>query len=93
MRMIYDVIYPTDPFLYDVNMVKFKFITEDWSISFVVEGKFSEKLLREALNDMLPEDLDNIVKIIMETLPEDQIGENEFSAITSVVAIKRILSS
>lgn len=79
--------------MYDVHMVKFKFVTEDWSLSFVVQGKFSERLLKEALCDMSPEDVEKIISIVMETFSEDQIGENEFSEITSVATIKRILSS
>ena len=91
-QVICETIYPKDPFIYDVHMVKFKFITDEWSISFVVEGKFSERLLKDYLQDMSPEHVDNIIKVVSEAFSEEQIGENEFSAITSVVAIKRILS-
>lgn len=89
--MIHETIYPKYPFAYDVHMVKFKFVTEDWSISFVVQGKFSERLLKEALQGISTKDLSNIIDVVSEEFLEDQIGENEFSAITSVVAIKRIL--
>ncbi len=93
MRVIYETIFPKDPFAYNVRKVKFKFITEDWSLSFVVEGNFSERLLKQAILVLSPEERNKIVEIVKETFPEEHIGENEFSAITSVVAIKRILPS
>lgn len=74
-------------------MVKFKFVTDEHSLSFVIKDKFSERLLREALKDFSSDEINSIVKIVAGETGEDGVGETEFSEITSVVTIKRILSS
>lgn len=90
--MIHEVILPDDPFLFEPPMVKFKFITEDYALSFVIQDKFSEKKLREALKDIDTSQLNDIVDVVVDYYVEEQIGEAELSEISSVVAIKRILS-
>lgn len=90
--MIHIVTYPEDPLLFEFPMVKFKFITDDHSVSFVVKDKFSERLLREALPEFSPKELDSIIQVVMEEVKEAGVGETEFSEITSVATIKRVLS-
>lgn len=91
--MIHTVIHPEDPLLFEFPMVKFKFITDHHSLSFVVKGKFSEDKLREALKEISSEELDAIIQVVVRELEEENIGETQLSEITSVVTIKRILSS
>lgn len=91
--MIHIVIYPADPLLFEFPMIKFKFITDDYSIAFVVKDKFSERLLRETLVDIPSNELDSIVQVILQELEEESVGETEFSEITSVATIKRVLPS
>lgn len=89
--MEYSIIHPDDPSMFEFPMVKFKFITDNHSISFVIQDKFSESKLREQLEDISPGDLEDIIKAVKGNYSEEQIGDSEFSEITSVVKIKRLL--
>jgi hypothetical protein len=91
--MIHSVTHPVDPLLFEFPMVRFKFITDDYSLSFVVKDKFSEGKLREALKELSSQELDSIIQVVVKELEEENVGETEFSEITSVVTIRRILSS
>lgn len=91
--MEFITILPDDPMMFEHPMVKFKIITDNHSISFVVKGKFSEKLLRNELDDVPAEDMDKIIQLVSDYYTEEKIGETEFSEITSMVKIERILQS
>lgn len=91
--MEFTTILPDDPTIFEHPMVKFKIITDNHSISFVVKDKFSEDLLRNELDDVPTKDVSEIIQLVSDYYTEENIGETEFSEITSMVKIERILPS
>lgn len=93
--MDYKVISPEDPSLLPCPMLKFFIITDDATISFIIEDKFSESLLREKLTNVSvsKKDLDQIVDLVNGYYTEDEIGQTELSNVTAVAQIQRILPS
>lgn len=91
--MVHDVILPADPSIFQHPMVKFVFTSDDYLVSFVVQGKLSLQKLTASLNEISQEDLNEIIKIVLEYYAEAEIGETEFSEVTSVATIKRVLPS
>lgn len=91
--MDYKAISPENPELLPCKMMKFFIATDDITISFIVEDKFSEILLRENLKDVSKEDLDEITEIVKAYYSEDEIGQGELSKVTKVATIQRFLPS
>lgn len=89
--MEFKVIMPADPSALPVPMMKFIFTTDNEKLSFIVEDKLSLEKLNDYLGDCL--DKNEIVSVVKQHFAEEQIGETEFSKITGVVKIKRLLSS
>jgi len=82
---------PSDEEQLDFKMAKYRCVNDIYMISFVIKDKFSERMLREKLKDVDIDTVDSIVKFVLENSSEEEIGETEFSEITSVATIKRIL--
>lgn len=91
--MDYKVISPEDPSLLPCPMLKFFIVTDNAMISFIIEDKFSEDLLREELKDVAEDDLNKIVDLVNGYYTEDEIGQTELSKVTTVAQIQRILPS
>lgn len=91
--MDYKVISPEDPSLLPCPMLKFFIVTDNATISFIIEDKFSEDLLREELKDVAEDDLNKIVDLVNGYYTEDEIGQTELSKVTTVAQIQRILPS
>lgn len=91
--MDYKVISPEDPSSLPCPMLKFFIVTDDATISFIIEDKFSESLLREKLKDVSKKDLDQIVDLVTGYYTEDEVGQTELSNVTAVAQIQRILPS
>ncbi len=87
------VIFPEDPSSLPCPMVKFFCVTDDASIIFIIEDKYSELLLRESLKDLPKEDLDQIVDLVSGFYMEEQVGQTELSKVTTLAQIQRILPS
>lgn len=85
------VILPDDSGFLPYPMKKFVFISDDFQLSFIVKDKFSETRLREQL-DITQKYLDEIVEVVKSNYTEEEIGESEFSEITTMAKIERILS-
>lgn len=86
------VILPSDPSIFEHSMVKFKFVTDNYSVSFVIEGKPSREKIEDALDDLPKQEVDKMIDRVSDYFAEAQIGETEFSEIASVLKIKRLLS-
>lgn len=91
--MDYKVILPEDPSSLPCPMMKFFIITDDATISFIIEDKFSERLLRETLKDVSTEDLDQIIDLVKGYYSEAEIGQTKLSKVTTMAQIQRILPS
>jgi hypothetical protein len=91
--MDYKVIAPENPSALPCPMLKFFIVTDDAAVTFIVEDKFSEKLLREELSDLSETDLKDIVNLVEGFYSEDEIGQGALSKVTRVAQIQRILSS
>lgn len=91
--MDYKVIYPDDPSALPCMMKKFFIVTDDATVTFIIEDTFSEEMLREALSDLSEEDLVEIIKLVKTYYTEDEIGQGKLSKVTKVAQIQRILSS
>ena len=91
--MDYKVISPENPDILPCKMLKFFIITDDATVSFIVEDKFWEELFRETFKDLSKEDLDEITEFVKTYYSEDEIGQGELSKVTNVAEIQRFLSS
>lgn len=91
--MNHTVVLPTDSMIFPYPVAKFIFLTDDFSISFVVKGSPSPTKIAQALMEIPQDQVNEIINIVLEQFSEAKIGETEFSEVTSVVTIKRILPS
>lgn len=92
--MEFIVTYPKDPTIFEHTMIKFLFITDDYTLSFIVEGYPKRDKLKDSLCHLIPqEDLRIIIDSVCEHYEEAQIGKTEFFEVASVVEIKRLLPS
>lgn len=89
--MDYKAISPEDPSALPCKMYKFFIVTDNATVTFIVEDKFSEKLLRDELKDLSEEDLNDIVKLVKSYYVEDEIGQGKLSKVTKVAEIQRLL--
>lgn len=92
--MEFIVTYPKDPTIFENVMIKFLFITNDYTLSFIIEGYVKRDKLEVSLRHLIPqEDLRIIVDRVCEYYEGAQIGKTEFFEITSLAQVKRVLSS
>ncbi len=90
--MEFIVTHPKDPTAFKHMMIKFQFIADDYTLSFVIEGYVQPDKLKESLSHLVPEqDLEIIIDSVCNYYEDAQIGKEEFFEITSVATIKRIL--
>lgn len=91
--MDHKIVLPEDPSSLPCPMVKFFCLTDDVTVVFIIEDKYSEPLLRESLKDLPKEDLDQIVDLVNSYYSEEEVGQTELSKVTTVAEIQRILPS
>lgn len=87
--MEYKVIFPEEPL--ECPMVLFKFVTDNYAISFIIKDKFSEKQLKSILDDFTEEDVNEIVNIVKGHFSEENIGETKLSEITVMAKVQCVL--
>ena len=90
--MDYKVISPEDPSVLPCKMLKFFIVTDNASVTFIVEDMLSDKFLRDELKG-LSEDLDDVVELVKSYYTEDEIGQGKLSKVTKVAEIQRFLPS
>lgn len=91
--MDYKVIEPNRFVVLPCKMKKFFIITDDTTITFIVEDNFSEELFRKEFNDLSEEDLKQIIEFVKTYYTEDEIGQGKLSKVTKVAQVQRILPS
>lgn len=92
--MEFIVIHPKDPSIFENTMIKFLFITDDYTLSFIIEGYVKRDKLEQSLRHLIPqEDLAMIVNTVCEYYEDAQIGKTEFFEVTSMAEVKRVLPS
>lgn len=91
--MDHKIVLPEDPSSLPCPMVKFFCLTDDVTVTFIIEDKYYEPLLRERLKDLPEKDLNQIVDLVNSYYSEEEVGQTELSKVTTVVKIQRILPS
>lgn len=91
--MDHKIVLPEDPSSLPCPMVKFFCLTDDVTVTFIIEDKYYEPLLRESLKDLPEKDLNQIVDLVNSYYSEEEVGQTELSKVTTVVKIQRILPS
>lgn len=91
--MDHKIVLPEDPSSLPCPMVKFFCLTDDVTVTFIIEDKYCEPLLRESLKDLPEKDLNQIVDLVNSYYSEEEVGQTELSKVTTVVKIQRILPS
>lgn len=89
--MEYSVILPDDPSVLPVPMKRFVFTTDDVLFALLIEDNLSEDKLRDAINELSEEEVEEVVRVVKAEYSEEEIGETEFSKVTQVAKIERIL--